>query len=371
MKHTFRSAAYLLVMGMLSACSTDSYAQYGYGYNSSSVTLHSFSGYGGTSKTFNDVTPQLDNWTLNDKAESISVQGGSWLLCQDAGFAGPCLVARADIRDLDDFGMSDKISSVRPLPDDIRLDHGTVFSRDYSGNYVFYQADFNGNLSPVQSYGSNSSGSYGSGYGQTGQAEAPYQGPRDPDLIVYEDYNYRGAALGLNTDVRTLNEFGFNDRISSVEIRHGDWEFCTGTYFNGNCTVLDADQLRMSDISLNDNVSSVRKVATGTARRQREEAERREREERERRERELREAAVVVYADGNYKGRAEPINSDVGNLKPIQMNDNISSIIIREGSWEVCEGPHFTGKCATLSANTAKLNGLKLNDNISSIRRVK
>ena len=369
MKQLISKLALAFSTGAIMACLPVASAQYG--QNSyDKITLYDFWGFSGNSKTYNGETPQLDQWGLDDRADSVRIEGGEWLLCQDVGYAGPCIVVRADIRELDDYGMGDKISSVRPLPYNINLDHGTVFSRDYSGNFIFYEADFHGNLEPVQTYGNNYGGNYGgSGYGQSGYNQDPYQGPRDPDVIVYTDDNYGGASLGLNKDIRSLRDFDFDNRISSIEIRSGDWEFCTNTYFNGTCEILDADELRLRDFGLNDNISSIRQVPTGTARQAREEEERRIREAEEARQKALRESAVVIFEHGNYKGRAEPVNGNVPNLKDLRMNDNISSIIIRSGSWQICDGPNYQGRCETISANTPKLNGIRLNDNISSIRK--
>ncbi|MEZ6013330.1 MAG: beta/gamma crystallin-related protein [Hyphomonas sp.] len=83
-----------------------------------------------------------------------------------------------------------------------------------------------------------------------------------------------------------------------------------------------------------------------------------------------RDAAVTLYVDANERGPSFGINREIRDLSQYRFNDNVSSIQIRSGKWEVCEHANFTGRCQIVDASVDKLNGLRLNDNISSIRPV-
>ncbi len=81
-----------------------------------------------------------------------------------------------------------------------------------------------------------------------------------------------------------------------------------------------------------------------------------------------RNGAVTVYTDANRRGASLGLNRAVSDLSRLRFNDNVSSIDIRSGRWEVCEHANFRGRCEVIDASTGRLNGLRLNDNISSIR---
>lgn len=53
---------------------------------------------------------------FNDRATSLIVESGRWEVCDDANFRGQCMVLRrGTYNSLDQMGMNDRISSVRPV----------------------------------------------------------------------------------------------------------------------------------------------------------------------------------------------------------------------------------------------------------------
>ena len=83
-----------------------------------------------------------------------------------------------------------------------------------------------------------------------------------------------------------------------------------------------------------------------------------------------RDADATLYIDSKGRGASLGINRGVKDLSRFRFNDNVSSLNIKSGKWEVCEHANFKGRCEIIDASTGKLNGLRLNDNISSIRPV-
>lgn len=53
-----------------------------------------------------------------------------------------------------------------------------------------------------------------------------------PELVVYEHINWRGADWRLNLNV--LHPGGWNDRVSSIVIISGQWQFFSDANFGGN-----------------------------------------------------------------------------------------------------------------------------------------
>lgn len=80
-----------------------------------------------------------------------------------------------------------------------------------------------------------------------------------------------------------------------------------------------------------------------------------------------RNADVVLYRHAGYRGSAYGLNQDAWNLSTLHFNDEVSSIEIRRGTWEICEHANFQGRCYTVDAS---VSALQLNDAISSIRRI-
>ena len=83
-----------------------------------------------------------------------------------------------------------------------------------------------------------------------------------------------------------------------------------------------------------------------------------------------RKGAVTLYTDSYERGASLGLNRGISDLSRYRFNDNISSLKIRSGKWEVCEHANYKGRCQIVDATTDRLNGIRLNDNISSIRPV-
>jgi hypothetical protein len=82
------------------------------------------------------------------------------------------------------------------------------------------------------------------------------------DLTVYEHPNYRGESLRLRQDVPTVEE-RWNDRISSVTITAGTWEFFEHAEYRGEHLRLRPGRYATMVDRWDDVVSSLRCVAPG------------------------------------------------------------------------------------------------------------
>ncbi|MEL8055718.1 MAG: beta/gamma crystallin-related protein [Pseudomonadota bacterium] len=80
------------------------------------------------------------------------------------------------------------------------------------------------------------------------------------EIAVYADPDFRGQARVFNGPVHDLNDFRFNDTISSVELS-GAWELCEHPDFRGRCEIVDRPVYYLRDIGLNDNITSLRPVS--------------------------------------------------------------------------------------------------------------
>jgi len=80
---------------------------------------------------------------------------------------------------------------------------------------------------------------------------------------------------------------------------------------------------------------------------------------------------VILYADPNFRGASRAVNGDVADLRPVGLNDQVTSIEIPQGeTWEICQDVNYGNACATLSGSVADLRTMGWDDRISSLRRV-
>jgi len=79
---------------------------------------------------------------------------------------------------------------------------------------------------------------------------------------------------------------------------------------------------------------------------------------------------LIVYEHPGFRGRGLRVAGAIRNLRPLGMNDQVSSIQVRAGRWEVCEHPDFRGRCEVVTRDDPKTAYIAMNDNITSIRPV-
>lgn len=80
-------------------------------------------------------------------------------------------------------------------------------------------------------------------------------------------------------------------------------------------------------------------------------------------------AAITLYEDDGFRGRAITLNSNVANLKSKGFNDMASSVLVDSGTWLVCDDENYGGRCVVLSPGSyGSLSALGMQDNISSVR---
>jgi len=80
---------------------------------------------------------------------------------------------------------------------------------------------------------------------------------------------------------------------------------------------------------------------------------------------------ITVFVDRDFRGRSATFRDDVPDLRPLGLNDRISSLRVGPGEkWEVCEHSNYQGRCVVVSGEEPDLRRNAWNDIISSIRKV-
>lgn len=85
----------------------------------------------------------------------------------------------------------------------------------------------------------------------------------------------------------------------------------------------------------------------------------------------LASAQLVFYEGEGFRGRAFSTEANIKDFKRTGFNDQVSSIVVERGRWEVCEDKGFRGRCVVLRRGSyASLAGLGMQDRVSSVRRM-
>lgn len=213
------------------------------------------------------------------------------------------------------------------------------------------------------------------------------------ELTLFERHGFRGNEVTLRNDASDFRDFGFNDRVSSIVVRSGAWEVCEHKNFGGHCAVFRRGEYARLE-GFNNSISSAREVQMRGGWRDRDGDGRSDRDERREGWREgerdgrggwdngergderngrrddTRREAVVLYAGSGFEGRAVGINGDVRTLTDASFNDRAGSLVIREGTWQLCEHADYRGQCLVFGPGRyAYLEGM--NNRLSSLRRVR
>ena len=82
-------------------------------------------------------------------------------------------------------------------------------------------------------------------------------------------------------------------------------------------------------------------------------------------------AQMTLFEHDNFNGRRFDVQSSVDNLGNSGFNDIASSLVIRQGTWQVCDDAYFRGRCVTLQPGEYRsLQSMGLNDRVSSAREL-
>lgn len=205
------------------------------------------------------------------------------------------------------------------------------------------------------------------------------------EITLYTHDNFGGPAMTVRESINDLVPAGFNDRVSSVQVRSGRWQLCKDINFTGQCIVLEPGEYRKLE-GFNDVLTSLREVGGrdgGNGRGDRGAGRDDRGDGRGGRDNDNDHgnrgagygrghggAPVVLFSQTRFGGSQVDLRGDMRKLEQVDFNDQAGSVIINEGTWQLCDDADFRGKCIVLSKG--RYDNLRdLGDRISSVRRVR
>lgn len=181
-------------------------------------------------------------------------------------------------------------------------------------------------------------------------------GAQAGEMTLYLGENFRGREVTLREVTPNLVELGFNDRSMSMVVRSGRWEVCVDSDFRGTCAVFERGEYR--DLKRFDNtISSAREVGTGLDRRE------------WRRQRGPR-GMLELFTHKGLEGNSTRLMRDQKDFAQIGFNDRAASMLVSDGTWQLCSGSQFRGLCREFGPGRHADLGFGLTGRVSSARLV-
>ena len=144
------------------------------------------------------------------------------------------------------------------------------------------------------------------------------------EITLYSQKDFRGRSVTLKEEARNFESFQFNDKVSSLRVRHGAWELCTDSEFRGRCRVFERGEYASLGRE-NDSYSSARPVRHGGG--------------------DKRGPRIVLFDSSNHSGRSIELDGSVENFERLGFNDRAQSINVERGRWRLCSDSNGRGEC--------------------------
>jgi hypothetical protein len=89
---------------------------------------------------------------------------------------------------------------------------------------------------------------------------ATFAVPAAADIRVWTERDRQGDGREVRRAVRDLRNFGFDDRISSLETDE-PWEVCTEPLYRGDCRIVQGVVPNLRVLGLNNRITSMRRAS--------------------------------------------------------------------------------------------------------------
>ncbi len=188
------------------------------------------------------------------------------------------------------------------------------------------------------------------------------------EITIYKQPNFSGGELTLRDSRTDLRPSGFTDQASSAVVRSGRWQVCTWPNFQGDCMTLEPGQYASLDPKVFHRIESMRPidvVAENDSTFPRGERGYGE----HRGYRGYRGGDIEMYAGTAYRGRRMRLSEDRDALGDDRYGLGISSLVVNEGTWQLCTRPGYEGRCEVFEPGSYPDIG-RINNRVASVRRI-
>jgi len=209
------------------------------------------------------------------------------------------------------------------------------------------------------------------------------------EITIFQEDNFRGNSMRINSDVASLDGTGMNDRVQSVVVRDGIWEVCRDANFSGGCIQLQPGRYPHMEGNFVRSISSLREVGApryqgqGTYPPYPVQGYQGQGYQGQGYQGQGYQGQnypppvqagypqAVLYEGHDFEGRQFPITRDVvRNLDRTGFNDRAGSLRVQSGYWVFCSDANFEGSCRTFGPGEYPNLPSDLDRRISSGRQI-
>ena len=183
-------------------------------------------------------------------------------------------------------------------------------------------------------------------------------GAQAAEMQVFKQPNFTGDSITLSGEMRDLSGRGFQDQISSIQVRSGRWQVCTQPNFAGDCTTLERGTYPSLDSRFMHRIESARVLQDRVARPSAPAFAR-----------DSDVASIELYGRPGFEGRTVRIDEDTRSLAYAGFGRRVLSAIVNDGRWQVCTEPGYQGYCRVLEPGQYADLG-RMAGRVESVRRV-
>ncbi|HXF78044.1 MAG TPA: beta/gamma crystallin-related protein [Usitatibacter sp.] len=177
-------------------------------------------------------------------------------------------------------------------------------------------------------------------------------------LTLYTQPDFAGQRHGIQGEESSLAS-SIQDQAASAVVEFGRWQVCTQPGFKGDCMTLEPGRYSRLDARVFHRIESARPVGGE------------ERYQRYSRYSGYDQASgpLELFAGTGFRGHMMDVDRDMPRLGGRGEGLGISSLVVNEGTWELCTEPRFRGDCETYDRGHYRDIG-RLNNQVGSIRRI-
>lgn len=172
------------------------------------------------------------------------------------------------------------------------------------------------------------------------------------EIAVFKQPDFSGETLAFRGGATNLSGVGFQDQISSIVVKSGRWEFCTQPRFRGDCVVLEPGAYPALEVRINHRIESLREVPTVA-----------------RAGAEPLPPPVELFTGAGYRGKSLTLHGDMQMLHESGQAQRMASMVVREGTWQLCSEAGFEGVCRVFEPGRYP-DLERVENRIGSIRRI-
>ena len=220
------------------------------------ITFFEGENFRGRNISVETAAPNFEQMGINDRASSVQVRGGSWQVCSDSFFRGKCVtLPPGDYPSLRSAGLDKSISSAREVGWASRDNWDRAATGPGDRGAPAYGPQGYERARPDRDRGPREGDDWGGDRNRRDWGSASR-------AILYSGPNLSGRAFVIDNEVvGNLDPTGFNDRAESIRIEGGYWVFCSDSNFQGECRTFGPGDYPALDSSLNNRISSGRRVS--------------------------------------------------------------------------------------------------------------